>query len=407
MLVTDASTATSRTSTVTLPIIAPVQGAAPEWIVEPVAAETGLIATVGKTPPNPRNVRGVLSVAASLVAPPGPSRVTVKTDEGSTSVEIIVKPLPSIALDREQRVRETIASDATEFTLANWFVWIAQGAVMQRLANVDSPVAGLTDVRAVGLANGVAYAVTNGGTLFKWTATTTPERVLEGIADVHAGPFAVLALEETGTVIDVQTLQHINDMKDVVAIRSSGFVQQIINGGGQYRATSRFFLKQDGAVEQRSSVEYLSQQLPDTSDQKVIARSATDVTGAGFVLATDGRAYLQSSFLHDLRARKIASPPRTSSQSNATTFSSANACYVLFDDGALWLTTISKTTGENQQGAPTSREGLTQVPVRAPGDVKIDGFHLLGAQVLISTATGFFLSDASLRFQPVSFPGLE
>jgi hypothetical protein len=366
-----------------------------------------LIATVGKTPPNPRNVRGVLIISASLVARPGPTRITVKTDEGSTSVEVIVKPLPIIALDREQRVRETIASDATEFTSAKWFVWIVQGAVMQRLANVDTPVAGLTDVRAVGLANGEAYAVTNGGTLFKWTANTAPERVLEGIADVHAGPFSVLALEKTGTVIDVLTAQPLPDLQDVVAIRSSGFVQQIINGGGEYRATSRFFLKHDGAVEQRSSVEYLSQQLPDTSDQKVIARSATDVTGAGFVLATDGRAYLQSSFLHDLRARKIASPPRTSSQSNATTFSSANACYVLFDDGALWLTTISKTTGENQQGAPTSREGLTQVPVRAPGDVKIDGFHLLGAQVLISTAAGFFLSDGSLRFQPVSFPGLE
>jgi len=396
-------------STVTVSLTGPSKGRAPNWQVVAVPQERGLTVAVGQLPPNPLNLRGVVSVTAAADAPLGRTAVTVKADEGQATIEVNVIAAPTLKLEAVSRPPTRIAATTTEQGEPVSYVWrTATGGVTQRVDGKDTAVAGLSNVRSVGARETTGWAVTQSNALMKWSLTApVPETVLDDVQDVSVNPFVAFALRLDGSVVDLTTLQRVEGLSGVVAIRSSGFSQQISNGGGIYRAVSRYFLTEAGVIEAWSTVEYLSQQLPDTSSRSVFARGAIDVTGLGFTQAADGQVLLGNAFLHDLPAKKIDSPPKISNQSNASTLSSAVTCYALFEDGALWRTTVSKTTGENQQGAPTAVSNATQAPVRLPVDEEVDDFVMLGRRVLAFSRDGatFFVGyDDSL--EPVSFPGL-
>lgn len=408
---TQASVEVTRGSTVFASVTGPPQGAAPEFTVEPVAPERGLTVSIGKVPPNPKAIRGVVSIAAAADAPLGKTRVTVTGQEGATSLEVDVKASAELRLT--PMAAAVIAVSTNEVETPQWFFWVTQsGGVRQRVEGVETLVPGLTDVRSVAAKGPVAWAVTESGSLVKWSPLARPitiSPVLQGVREVTACQFASLALMLDGAVVDLDTMLPVSDLTDVVAIRVSGFSQQIINGGGTYVSTSRFFLRRDGSVERWATIRYVQGQLPDTSMRERLAGVATDVSSAGFIRNAAGLVTLNGALLHEFPAKALASPPRTASQSNSTTFSSSNSCYVLFDDGALWLTSVSKTTGENQQGAPVSSANASQVAVRAPGDEDIDSFLLLGSSVLVTTRSGAMLiTGASMRgFEPVSFNDLR
>jgi len=288
-------------------------------------------------------------------------------------------------------------------------VWITEdGTVMQRngLAAPSVAVAGLVDVKSVA----IPYAVTQSGDLYRWNTTDpsqAPMKILDAVADVNAdyGAFALLA---DGQVMDLATMQLVPEVADVVAIRASGFEQFIISGGGQYSRAQRYYLQKNGTVLLQDVVVYLSGQLPNTSETHVFALGVAEVTASGFIQSADGIVYFGEAIVHDVPARKMASTPRQASDINGSTLASSYTTFVLFDDGALWATTIGKVSGENQQGAPAFRASATQLPMRLPGDVDVVDFAVVGPRVVAFTRDGSSFIDAGDgTFTPVSFERLR
>ena len=303
----------------------------------------------------------------------------------------------------------TIVGGGASSNDLTWIVWITDGgAVMQRqgVAGTSALVAGLSDVKSVA----IPYAVTQGGVLYRWDVnapTQAPVEVLRDVADVNAdyGAFALLV---DGSVMDLATMQRVSGVADVVAMRASGFEQFIISGGGQYSRANRYFLQKNGTVLLQDVVVYLANQLPNTSEINVFAMGVEDVTSSGFLQSPDGIVYFGDAVVHDVPARRMAGAPRQASQVNGSTLASSYTTYVLFDDGALWATTIGKTSGENQQGAPTFHASATQAPVRLMGDVDIVDFAILGPRVLVFARDGTsFLDAGDGTFAPIIFEDLK
>lgn len=288
-------------------------------------------------------------------------------------------------------------------------IWVTNaGTVRQRAGAAASEVVpNLSDVVSVA----IGYAVTRAGALYRWDpyqAPLTATKILDGVADVTTD-YGAFALQTDGRVIDLATSQPLPDVANVVAMRIAGFEQSIISGGGQYSRASRYFLQRDGSVLLQDVVVYLGGQLPNTLETTVYARGVQDVTSGGFVQAPNGLIYFDEALVHDVPAKKMASTPRVANQSNSSTLTTSRSTFVLFDDGALWRTTLGSTTGENQQGAPTFSAGVSQFPVRAPGDVDILDFFVLSGEVVIVTRDGasFVSAGEGTTFSPVVFEDLR
>ena len=302
----------------------------------------------------------------------------------------------------------TLVGGGASSNYLEWIVWVTTGGTVMQRAGLSGPsvvVPGLTDVTSVA----VGFAVTRTGELFRWSpgaAVLQPVKVLDGVVDVSAdyGAFALLA---DGHVVDLGTMSQLPDVADVVAMRITGFEQAIISGGGQYSRSSRFFLTKTGTVLLQDVVRYLSNQLPNTLSTTQYATGVREVSTSGFIQSPDGLVFFQDALVHDVPARKFASTPRVATQSNATTLGSGTTTYVLFDDGALWASSVSKTSGENQQGAPTFSASATQEPVRLQGDAAIADFALLGPVLLVFDASGRSLARPGDAFLPVEFEDLR
>lgn len=370
--------------------------------LEPVAEQTGLTVTLVLTPPNPGNIRGVLSVRAALSAPPGSTLVTVKSKQGLATLQVNVKAAPTLSLVRGLGQRRSIVASET---VSNFVAWVKNdGTVMQRSGGVTAPVAGLSNVRSIG----AGYAVTNEGRLYSWLNSPAPVLVQEGVVDVNTEYGPALALLDDGRVVDLVKGEALPGVSDVVALRVSGF-SQFIGGGAQYSRTNRYFLKTDGTVLLQDLVEYISQPpVPaPTSTTTLFAAGVKDVSSAGFVQSADGRVLYNNLLVHDFEAKKIASLPRIAMQTNGSTLTTSRTGLALFSDGALWASSAVSTSGSNQQGAPTFTQNATQLPLRAPNDVPIEDFEVVGPQVIIFTREGVFITGGSGGFVPADFPDLR
>ncbi|MDP2275854.1 MAG: hypothetical protein Q8N23_32230 [Archangium sp.] len=370
--------------------------------LEPVADETGLTVFLGLTPPNPRNIRGVLSVRAAVTAPLGSTLITVKSKQGSATLQVNVKPAPTLSLVRGLGQRRSIAGygDVLDFV-----AWVKNdGTVMQRSGGVTTPVTGLSDIKTIA----AGYAVTNDGRLYSWLNSPAPVLVREGVVDVNTDYGPALALLDDGRVIDVVKGEALADVSDVVAMRVSGF-SQFVGGGAQYSRTNRYFLKTDGTVLLQDLVEYISPPpVPaPTLTTTLFAAGVKDVTSAGFAQSPDGQVLYNGLLVHDFEAKKIASTPRVAFQMNASTLSTSRTGLALFADGALWASSVSSTSGSNQQGAPTFTQNATQRPLRAPNDAPIEDFEVVGPGVLVFTREGVFITDGSGGFVAADFPDLR
>lgn len=380
---------------------------APEPLLslEPVAPESGLTASLGLNPPNPGNLRGVLTVRAALDAPLGQTLITVKSTQGAATLQVNVKPAPVLSLPRGLGQRRSIVGAGASPEVLDYVAWVkSDGTVMQLMGGVTEPVVGLSDIKSVA----VGYAVTNDGRLYSWLRTPSPVLVKEGVVDVTADYGPALALLDDGTVMDLVKMERLPEVSDVAALRVSGFTQ-FVGGGNQYSRTDRYFLKTDGTVVLQSLVEYLSSPpvAPPALTTTTLATGIADVTSSGFMQSASGQVLFGGLLVHDFAAKKLASPPRRANQSNASTLSTSRTGLALFADGALWSSVSSNTSGSNQQGAPTFSQGATQLPLRAPGDAPIEDFEVVGPEVLIFTRDGIFLSDGAGGFMAADFPELR
>ncbi len=368
--------------------------------LEPVAPESGLTAALGFAPPNPRNIRGVLAVRAAITAPTASTFITVKSKQGSATLQVVVKPPPTLSLVRGLGQRRSIAAEGS---VRNFVAWVkSDGTVMQRNAGVTAPVLGLSDIRTVA----VGYAVTNDGRLYSWLNSPAPVLVRTGVVDVNTDYGPALALLDDGRVVDLVKGEALADVSDVAALRVSGFAQ-FIGGGAQYSRTNRYFLKTDGTVLLQDLVEYLPPVLPPTMTITLVASGAKDISSGGFVQSAEGPVLYADLLVHDFEARKIASLPRVANQMNGSTLSTSRTGLALFADGALWTSTATSTSGSNQQGAPTFTQNATQLPLRAPNDTPIDDFEVVGPDVVIFTREGVFITDGAGGFTPADFPDLR
>ncbi len=372
----------------------------PLLALEPVAAESGLTASFGLTPPNPGNVRGVLSVRAAFTAPIGATLITVKSQQGAATLEVNVKPAPLLRLTRGLGERRSIVG----YFPGDFVAWVkTDGTVMRREGGVTTPVVGLNDIKSIA----VGYAVTTDGRLYSWLNSPAPVLVKDGVVDVTADYGAPLALLEDGSVLDLARMEILAGIDDVVAMRVSGF-SQFVGGGAQYSRTNRVFLKTDGTVLSQVLIEYISPPpVPaPTSVTTTVASGITDITAAGFWLSAEGQVLFGELLVHDFAAKKLASLPPVTTQMNASTSGTSVTGLALFADGALWASTSSKTSGSNQQGAPTFSQNATQRPLRAPNDATIEDFAVVGGSVVIFTRDGVFTGGAE-GFVAADFEGLR
>lgn len=370
--------------------------------LEPVPDETGLIAQLGLTPPNPRNIRGVLEVRAAVNAPLGSTLITVKSKQGLATLQVNVKPAPTLSLMRGQGRRRSIVGYGEVLDFVAWVK--TDGTVMQRIGGVTTPVSGLSDIETIA----AGYAVTTDGRLYSWLNTPAPVLLREGVVDVNTDYGPALALLDDGRVIDLVKGEALADVSDVVALRVSGFAQ-FIGGGAQYSRTNRYFLKTDGTVLLQDLVEYISPPpVPaPTSTTTLFAAGVKDITSAGFVQSADGQVLYNGLLVHDFEAKKIASTPRIATQMNGSTLGTSRTGLALFADGALWASSVSSTSGSNQQGAPTFTQNAAQRPLRAPNDAPIEDFEVVGPAVLIFTREGVFISNGAGGFDAADFSDLR
>lgn len=278
-------------------------------------------------------------------------------------------------------------------------VWVAQDGTVRQRASIEAPtevVPGLTGIRSVA----VGFAVAEDDSLYAWDVAVTPPapvKLLDGILEA-AAEFGAFALTRSGRVVDLenaldpsfdrQSPPLLEGLDNVVRVRESGALVNLANNLGRYVRSTRYLLQRDGTVVLQETITYPESPSLDTSKTSVVARGAVDVASSGFVQLADGRVIGEGAFVQDLPARKMASTAREARDFNTTTRSYSSTTYLLFDDGALWATTLSGESGETRQGVPTSKLEATQRPVRLPGGIDVTDFAIVGPRALVFGADG-------------------
>ncbi len=413
-----------RGDVVAVGLVAPNLEEAPVFAVSAADATSKLEATVVALPPNADDVRGRVLVSAPLDAPPGVRTIEVESAQGNTSFEVDVRG--GVTLPRGLGRSTTLALGASPL-VGTAAVWVRDdGTVSQRNEGVELVVPGIAGAKSVGLAGDpsralkLSFAATASGAVFRWSfATNVPVPVqvaqIDGVVDLTVTDYDAYALAGDGRVWRLPLDEAITTsvvepaLAGVVAVRSRGRYQPF--QGGAYTARNSFFLQADGLVQARARVVFNANALPEQLTESTLGPDLLDVTSTGAAQRANGRAYVGDALVHRAPVRRIDADARTV-QTNSTNSVSSSTVYCLFDDGALWASTLSTAFGENQQGAGTASSDVQQVPVRAPGDVEIDDFVVAGGSgtlvVWARDGSAFVSGPAgALPLAPSSFTGLR
>jgi hypothetical protein len=387
---------------------------APWTVTAEVPPDGGISASVGITGPNRAEVLAHVFISAAVDAPFGLQRVSITTPNGPTGIDVTVVAPPAVRLTPGLGRRKPVAV-AGPVTL-----WVREdGTVWQRTVAGDQQVPGLEGAHSVAVSSnppdflGVAATA---NAVWWWTSTRAPSKLVDleaGVAELTLDAFGSYAVSGDGLAWKLSFAQGalsakvVEDFTDVVSVRVSGRFQQIQGTLDSFTQVRTVFMRSDGTAAVVDTVD--STYAPSTRNVTTRGPGLRVVGANDETQDADGIVYRGNVRLHDFPARHLESAS-SFSQQNASNSGSSRSIFVLFDDGALWVTSFSSSFGLNNQGAPTSSSNITQVPVLPPGNVSVLDFTLAGN--FLWTTAGTFVTGAPTTpenpfgFTSVTLPGL-